>query len=124
MKRVALKGIRRVPPEAIVVVNDTEQHRLDRLSSGEKNLVQLFLRINVHRTLNTLILIDELDVHLHSIWQHGILQLLKTLVREHPGITVIASTHSREILEAFPIDIPETGITKGGHLIYLATIGY
>ena len=116
-EKKCLKGIRRVPPEAIVVVNDTEKHRLDRLSSGEKNLVQMFLRINVHRTLNTLILIDELDVHLHSIWQHGILRLLKTIVREHPRVTVIASTHSREILEAFPITIPEVGITKGGHLI-------
>ena len=77
----------------------------------------MFLRINVHRTLNTLILIDELDVHLHSIWQHGILRLLKTIVREHPRVTVIASTHSREILEAFPIDIPETGIRKGGDII-------
>jgi len=109
-----LKGVRRDPPEAIVIVDGTEKHRLDQLSSGEKSLVQLLLRIGAHTTLNTLILIDELDAHLHSIWQHGLLQLLKQLVKEYPGVTVIASTHSREILGAFPMDIPEDGIRKGG----------
>lgn len=112
-----IKGVRRDPPEAIVTVDGTEKHRLDQLSSGEKSLVQLFLRIGAHTTLNTLILIDELDVHLHSIWQHGILHLLKQLVRENPGVTVIASTHSREILGAFPMDIPEQGVRKGGDVI-------
>jgi energy-coupling factor transporter ATP-binding protein EcfA2 len=112
-----IKGIRRIPPEAIIVVNGTEKHRLDRLSSGEKSLVQIFLRIGALMTRNSIIIIDELDVHLHSIWQHAMLNLLKQLVREHPGITVIASTHSREILEAFPIDIPEEGIRKGGDII-------
>jgi ABC-type lipoprotein export system ATPase subunit len=112
-----IKGINRIQLEAIVMVNGTERHRLDRLSSGEKSLVQMFLRIGAHMTRNTVIIIDELDVHLHSIWQHAILNLLKQLVREHPGITVIASTHSREILGAFPIDIPEEGIRKGGDII-------
>ena len=116
-KNKYIKGIKRIPPEAIIIVNDTERHRLDRLSSGEKSLVQMFLRIGAHMTRNSIIIIDELDVHLHSIWQHAILNLLKELVREHPGITVIASTHSREILKAFPIDIPEKGIRKGGDII-------
>ncbi|OQY56672.1 MAG: ATP-binding protein [Candidatus Parabeggiatoa sp. nov. 2] len=111
-----IKDIRRDPPEAIVI-NEGHQHRLDQLSSGEKNLVQMFLRLSTHLTNNTLILIDDLEGHLHSIWQHGVLRLLKELVTEHPGITVIASTHSREILEAFPMDIPEPGIRKGGDII-------
>jgi ABC-type lipoprotein export system ATPase subunit len=111
-----IKDIRRDPPEAIVI-NDGHQHRLDQLSSGEKNLVQLFLRISTHLTNNTLILIDDLEGHLHSIWQHSLLQLLKELLTEHPGVTIIASTHSREILEAFPMDIPEQGIRKGGEII-------
>jgi ABC-type lipoprotein export system ATPase subunit len=115
-KNKYIKGIRRIPPEAIIV-NGNEVHRLDRLSSGEKNLVQMLFRISAHITRNSLIIIDELDVHLHSIWQHALLNILKQLVREYPGITVIASTHSREILEAFPIDIPEQGIRKGGDVI-------
>ncbi|MCI5221183.1 MAG: hypothetical protein D3924_00515 [Candidatus Electrothrix sp. AR4] len=39
-----IKGVRKTPPEAIVV-SKGQEHKLDHLSSGEKNLVQLFLRI-------------------------------------------------------------------------------
>jgi len=108
--------IRRVPPEA-VVRSGGQAHRLDRLSSGEKNLTQLFLRIGAHSTRNTWVLVDELDVHLHVRWQHKALKLMKELVRKQPGTTVIASTHSIEILEAFPTDIREEGLTKGGWII-------
>ena len=108
--------IRRVPPEA-VVHSGGQTHRLDRLSSGEKNLTQLFLRIGAHSTRNTWVLVDELDVHLHVRWQHKALSLMKTQAREQPGTTVIATTHSIEILEAFPIDIREEGLIKGGWII-------
>ena len=111
-----LEGIRKDPPEAIVN-SGGEKHRLDQLSSGEKNLVQLFLRIGTHMTQNSIILIDELDIHLHPNWQHHIIDLFKAFVRDHPGATIIASTHSREILGAFPMDIPEVGVRKGGDII-------
>ncbi|MBE9563024.1 MAG: AAA family ATPase, partial [Proteobacteria bacterium] len=65
-----LEDVRRDPPEAIIRCNDESTHRLDRLSSGEKNLLQLFLRMGVHITPNTIVLIDEFDVHLHLRWQH------------------------------------------------------
>lgn len=108
--------IRRVPPEAIVYSGD-QTHRLDRLSSGEKNLAQLFLRIGAHSTRNTWILVDELDVHLHVRWQHKLLNLMKAHVRRAEGTTVIAATHSVEMLEAFPVDIAEEGLIKGGWII-------
>ncbi len=111
-----LKGIIKQPPEA-VVVNGNHEHRLDRLSSGEKSLVQLFLRIGAHMTANTIVLIDEMDLHLHSKLQHRVLNLLKGLVSEQQGLTVIASTHSREILRAFAFDVRESGLRKGGHII-------
>ncbi len=108
--------IRRVPPEA-VVHSAGQTHRLDRLSSGEKNLVQLFLRIGAHGTRNTWILVDELDVHLHVRWQHKAINAMKAQVRRQPGTTVIAATHSVEILEAFQVDIREEGLIKGGLII-------
>jgi predicted ATP-dependent endonuclease of OLD family len=70
-----------------------------------------------HSTRNTWVLVDELDVHLHVRWQHKALNLMKIQVREQPGTTVIATTHSIEILEAFPIDICEEGLVKGGWII-------
>lgn len=111
-----LVGVQKDPPEAIIS-NKGANHRLDRLSSGEKSLTQMMLRIGAHMTRNTWIVIDEIDVHLHPKWQHRVLNILKQIVVETPGITVIASTHSREILEGFEFEIKEAGLKKGGHII-------
>ncbi|MDQ6975674.1 MAG: AAA family ATPase [Mariprofundaceae bacterium] len=112
-----LEGVRKTPPEAIVS-SDGHKHRLDQLSSGEQSLVQMLLRIGAHMTQNSIILIDELELHLHPNWQHKILNILKRIVRDHPGLTIIASTHSREILGAFPLDIQEKGVRKGGDILH------
>lgn len=111
-----LKDVRRQPPEAIVL-NDGFEHRLDRLSSGEKSLVHLFLRIGAHLTRNTLVLVDEMDVHLHSKWQHRLLLQFKALLRENTGMTIIATTHSVDILKGYSYEIMEPGLRKGGYLI-------
>jgi predicted ATP-binding protein involved in virulence len=111
-----LKGVRKDPPEAIIV-SEGQEHRLDQLSSGEKSLVQMFLRIGTHMTRNTILLIDEIDVHLHTKWQHRLLDQLKQMAKAHPGLTVIVSTHSREILERYQYDAEEEGLRKGGHII-------
>lgn len=111
-----LKDVRRQPPEAIVL-NDGFEHRLDRLSSGEKSLVHLFLRIGAHLTRNTLVLVDEMDVHLHSKWQHRLLLQFKALLRENAGMTIIATTHSVDILKGYAYEIMEPGLRKGGYLI-------
>ncbi len=111
-----LKDVRRQPPEAIVS-HDGLEHRLDRLSSGEKSLVHLFLRIGAHLTRNTMVLVDEMDVHLHSKWQHRLLLQFKSLLRENAGMTIIATTHSVDILKGYAFENMESGLRKGGYLI-------
>lgn len=111
-----LKDVRKSPPEAIVVNGDSE-HRLDRLSSGEKNLVQLFLRIGAHMTRNTVILIDEPEIHLHPRWQHRLMRHLREFLIDHQGCTIIAASHSLEMLDAFGFEAPEKGLRKGGFLL-------
>lgn len=114
-----LKGVRKSPPEAQVDAGDGETHRLDRLSSGEKSLVQLFLRISAHATANTIILIDEMDAHLHIRWVHRLYNALEKLVLDHPGFMVIMTTHSTEILRRFStaMQIEREGLYLGGELI-------
>lgn len=114
-----LKGVRKVPPEALVDAGDGEIHRLDRLSSGEKSLAHLFLRIGAHGTANTIILIDEIDAHLHIRWQHRLYNALEKLAKDHPGFTVIMTTHSTEILRRFTasLNIEKEGLYLGGDLI-------
>ncbi len=114
-----LKGVRKVPPEAQVDAGNGEMHRLDRLSSGEKSLVHLFLRIAAHSTANTVILIDEMDTHLHIRWAHRLYNALEKLVLDHPGFTIIMTTHSTEILRRFSaaMKIEREGLHLGGELI-------
>lgn len=96
-----LKGVRKNPPEAIIDTGGGQTHRLDRLSSGEKSLAYLFLRIGAHATRNTIILLDEMDIHLHIRWQHRLYNALEKLVQDNPGFTLIMTTHSLEILQRF-----------------------
>ncbi|RWX52272.1 AAA domain-containing protein [Candidatus Electrothrix marina] len=111
-----IKGVRKTPPEAIVV-SKGQEHGLDRLSSGEKNLVQLFLRIGAHCTRNSIILIDEPEIHLHPNWQKRLMKQLREFAQEHPGITIILATHSIEMLRAFGFEHKEKGLRKGGEII-------
>ncbi|AGF77232.1 hypothetical protein UWK_00651 [Desulfocapsa sulfexigens DSM 10523] len=113
-----LKDVRRDPPEAIVSCS-TGTHRLDRLSSGEKSLVHLFLRLGSHMTQHTIVIIDELEAHLHPRWQHALFKSLKEFASSNSGITILSSTHSTDILHTFSesIDIPENGLIKGGTII-------
>jgi len=111
-----IKGVRKTPPEAIVI-SKGQEHGLDRLSSGEKNLVQLFLRIGAHCTRNSIILIDEPEIHLHPNWQKRLMKQLREFAQEHPGITIILATHSIEMLRAFGFEHKEKGLRKGGEII-------
>ncbi len=111
-----IKGVRKMPPEAIVISNGQE-HTLDRLSSGEKSLVDLFLRIRAHCTKNSIILIDEPEIHLHPNWQKRLMKHLRQFAQEYPGMTIIIATHSIEMLRAFGFEHKEKGLRKGGEII-------
>ncbi|MDM8535750.1 AAA family ATPase [Desulfobacterales bacterium HSG17] len=108
--------IRKSPPEAVIKI-ENQEHSIDRLSSGEKSLIQLFLRIGTHMTQNTILLIDEMDVHLHLKWQHRLLNILKELVKDNPGLTIISTTHSLDIIDGFAFEVEEKGLRKGGHYL-------
>ncbi|MBF0185067.1 MAG: ATP-binding protein [Magnetococcales bacterium] len=101
------------------VTDGGREHRLDQLSSGEKSLLLLILRIHLHLTSNSIILIDELDVHLHIKLQHRLYQALKRFVVANPQVTLIVTTHSRELIDQFTRDMAagDPGVRYGGFLI-------
>jgi predicted ATP-binding protein involved in virulence len=80
----------------------------DNLSDGQKTIICLVADIarrmcllNPHLGMNVIketpgvILIDELDVHLHPRWQRLIVHSLKTVF---PAVQFIATSHSPQIL--------------------------
>lgn len=80
---------------------------LHQLSDGEKRLFSLFVDITRQLSINNknddigkgeaIILIDEVDVHLHPKWQRKIVPALEDLL---PNCQFIATTHSPFVIQA------------------------
>lgn len=96
----------------------TGDHPLAQLSQGERALLQFYGRTLAHMTRNTLILIDEVDNHLHPRWMQRMMAALKSLIREEQrSVSVIFTTHNLELMETFRHDVPEEGLVKGGKVV-------
>ena len=93
-----LKLLKRDPPEPYIEASG-KYHRLDRLSSGELSRLQIILRTASLMTSNTILIIDELELHLHPISQHRLLDELISLVKQYSGLRLYFTTHSKEIVE-------------------------
>jgi len=98
--------IKRVPRPHLLVDKNEETFNLEQLSDGEKNLIALVGDIarrlsiaNPHSTEplkgDGIILIDEIDLHLHPAWQRIIILKLTELF---PNCQFFISTHSPQVL--------------------------
>ncbi|MCF6183083.1 MAG: AAA family ATPase [Bacteroidales bacterium] len=86
------------------------------LSAGEKNLFTIISDLTTRlffsqketgqefntNTLNAIVIIDELDLHLHPKWQRMILPKLLELF---PNVQFIITTHSPFVLQNIPLNI-------------------
>lgn len=84
---------------------------LDELSGGGRVMVALaadlarrMIQANPHLGLNTpaIVLIDELDLHLHPKWQA---RVVDDLMSTFPHAQFIVSTHSEQIIAAVPTEL-------------------
>lgn len=90
-----------------VIFNDGRRLTIDELSDGQKSLLLISTGIafqcatlNPHMGLDAyksggVVLIDEVELHLHPDWQREILPIL---TREFPNIQFICTTHSPQVL--------------------------
>ena len=99
------------------VSTSTGDHPLIGLSHGERALLQLYVRIACSMTSNTVVLIDELETHLHSNWMLRLYDGLKSLLREVPTLSIFFTTHNRELIRGFDHQQTEEGLVKGGYLL-------
>jgi predicted ATP-binding protein involved in virulence len=92
---------------SIVILRQIGPLTLSQLSDGEKRLFSLFVdiarQLSVQNDQNeigggeAIILIDEIDVHLHPKWQRRIVPALEDLF---PRCQFIATTHSPFVIQA------------------------
>lgn len=71
---------------------------LHQASSGEFNILRIFLSIIAHVEDNSIILVDEPEVSLHPNWQIEFLSLLDKALATFKGCHSLIATHSHFIL--------------------------
>jgi predicted ATPase len=75
-----------------VYFNDGEnEYPYEGLSSGEKNVLLLLIRFVAERMHRSIVLIDELELNQHPLWQDKLVSLVP---RMGEGNQIIATTHS------------------------------
>jgi predicted ATPase len=75
-----------------IYFNDGEnQYTYEGLSSGEKNFLLLLIRFVAERMHQSVVMIDELELNQHPLWQRALVHLVPRLGE---GNQIIATTHS------------------------------
>jgi predicted ATP-binding protein involved in virulence len=98
--------IKRVPRPRMMLKKDGEFFNLDQLSDGEKGFITLVGDIARRLTIANpnlenplrgkgIVLIDEIDLHLHPNWQR---QIVPKLLKIFPNCQFFISTHSPQVI--------------------------
>jgi ABC-type lipoprotein export system ATPase subunit len=102
---------------SVPVQTDTGIHRLDQLSSGERQLVQLIIRIAAHMTSSTIVLIDETEQHLHTVMRRRLINMLKDWARDYEGLSFVLTSHQADSMRLLAPRTPEPRLFKSGCLV-------
>lgn len=86
---------------------DNQEYWFDSLSSGEKQCLLFIMQFAAYRIHRSIVLIDEVGLHLHPTLQ---IELLKQLPRMGDNNQFIVTTHSPYVFDFFP---PEHRLSMG-----------
>jgi len=98
--------------EYVTNTGDSHNHPVHELSEGYKNTISMVADIayrmaklnpqllDLVLTTSGVVLIDEIDQHLHPTWQQ---KILEDLMKVFPNIQFIVSTHSPFIISTAPV---------------------
>lgn len=100
-----------------VEVEGGAKHRLDQLSSGERQLVQLVVRVASHMTGSTIVLIDETEQHLHMVMRRRLINIIKDWARKYEGTSFVLTSHQVDSMRILAPKLQEEGLIKGGCLV-------
>jgi predicted ATPase len=73
------------------------EYTYDGLSSGEKNVLLLLIRFVAERMHQSVVLIDEMELNQHPIWQRKLLHMIPQMGDDNQ---IIATTHSPYLRDA------------------------
>lgn len=84
--------------DLLVELRDGTQHPVQELSSGERQALLLLAELRRFWRPGSLVLIDELELHLHDAWQGKLYDVIKAMQAELGG-QVIITTQSHSLFE-------------------------
>jgi ABC-type lipoprotein export system ATPase subunit len=116
-KQKLLKAVDRPTLTVPVEVDHGVTHRLDQLSSGERQLVQLVVRVASHMTGSTVVLIDETEQHLHLLMRRRLINIIKEWARDYDSMGFILTSHQADSMRMLAPKQEEPGLVKGGCLV-------
>lgn len=102
---------RSIPNPTLVINKGNQDFRIEQLSSGEKSLLMLVTDMAKRLAIANpglgenawqgqgIVLIDEIDLHLHPQWQR---RVLPALTKTFPNCQFIVTTHSPQVLSEVP----------------------
>ncbi len=95
---------------ALVFTDGIYEYRYDGLSSGEQMLLLFLIRMVTEHIHQSIVLVDEIELHQHPLWQRKLLYLLPRIGQNNQ---IIATTHSPYLRDVLPretvIDLGELG---------------
>jgi predicted ATPase len=91
------------------------EYTYEGLSSGEKNVLLLLIRFVAEHMHRSIVMIDEMELNQHPIWQRKLLHMVPKMGDDNQ---IIATTHSPYLRDAAPrdavLDLGELGDHLGG----------
>ncbi len=107
-----LLDVRRISPDELDLrfSDGVNEYLYEELSSGEEMLLLFLISMVSQHVHKSIIFLDELELHLHPIWQRKMLHMLPQIGLDNQ---IIATTHSQYLREVAP---PESVIDLGNLL--------
>jgi energy-coupling factor transporter ATP-binding protein EcfA2 len=78
--------------------SDRGSYYYDGLSSGQEMILLLLLQFATRRVHRSIVLIDELELHLHPLWQDRLFSALPSLGEDNQVLFTTHSTHLRDTI--------------------------
>ncbi len=102
-------------PKGLIVRGSTEsggqyEHPIGALSSGEKQMLLLIGFLSSTLRPGGIVVIDEPDLHIHTVMVQQLLGAIETIVKERRGQVIVAS-HSPEVWDWFSLESERIELT-------------
>lgn len=78
--------------------SDRSRYLYDGLSSGQQMILLMLLQFATRRIHRSIVLIDELELHLHPLWQSRLYNALTSLGEDNQYFFTTHSTHLRDTI--------------------------